>query len=143
MKLKKNTQVKSLPDHWFKNISKQEINSEEQYNLLIDPTCKDWVGLKSLASLATRELSYYSAVDECKSISSTDPEPVVQPNSIKTRLLNIAISRSELLSFNEIRVLNLLLEHSRKDVATMLGIKKARLSQIIKSIKDKLERETR
>lgn len=139
MSAKKNTQLESLPEKWFKHIASQEIRSEEQYSILSDPNCSDWVGLKSLYGLVTRELNYYSNLEEYKPNQKLDPTPELATNTLKSRLLAVAISKSELLTFNEIRILNLLIDSDRKSVATMLGIKKSRLSQIIKNIRQKLE----
>jgi len=85
------------------------------------------------------ELKYHGHLEYCDDFSYLDNQPIITSNSIKSRLLNIAIGKADLLTFNEIRVLNLLLDNDRKHVAEKLGIKKSRLSQILKDIKIKLK----
>jgi hypothetical protein len=138
MKLQQSSQISRLNPRWFKQIPKDEIKAEEDYLQLLDPTCSEWVGLKALYSLATRELKYHCNIEQSDSLSSIDLEPIITSNSIKSKLISIAISKADLLTFNEIRILNMLVDKDRKHVAQSLGIKKSRLSQIIKEIKSKL-----
>ena len=138
MKSRKPLQISSLHSKWFKHILKEEVKSEEEYHLLANPSCEGWAGLAALHSLAISELKYHGHLETCDYLTCLDSEPIVTSNSLKSRLLNIAIGKADLLTFNEIRVLNLLLDYDRKHVAEKLGIKKSRLSQIIKEIKDKI-----
>lgn len=128
-----------LHSKWFQSIAKSEIEAEEQYHIVVNPSCKDWAGLMALHSLAIEELKYHGHLESCDDFCYIQDQPIVTSNSIKSRLLNIAIGQADLLSFNEIRVLNLLLDNDRKHVAEKLGIKKSRLSQILKDIKTKLK----
>ena len=84
------------------------------------------------------ELKYFARLEPSKEASSLDPQPVIPGNSLKSKLLKLSIEKVDLLSYNEIRILNMLIDNDRKYVAEKLGIKKARLSQIIKNIRTKL-----
>ena len=88
--------------------------------------------------MALRELKYHCNIEHTDDLTSIDLEPIITSNSIKNKLISLAISKADLLTFNEIRVLNMLVDKDRKHVAQSLGIKRSRLSQIIKEIKSKL-----
>jgi hypothetical protein len=138
MRSQKRLRIDLLPSKWFKHISKEEVRSEEEYHLLANPSCSEWAGLAALHSLAISELKYHGHLETCDYLVCLDSEPIITSNSLKSRLLSIAIGKADLLSFNEIRILNLLVDYDRKYVAERLGIKKSRLSQILKDIKLKI-----
>ena len=138
MKSRKRLQISSLHSKWFRSIPKLEVLAEEQYHIVTNPSCELWAGLAALHSLAIQELRYHGHLENYDDFCYLDSQPIITSNTIKSRLLNIAIGKADLLTFNVIRVLNLLLDYDRKHVAEKLGIKKSRLSQIIKEIKDKI-----
>ena len=105
---------------------------------MVNPQGKDWAGLSALYTLVTKDLGYFASLEKGDLGHTTDPEPVAQKESLKTRLIDLALEEAESLTYNEIRILNMLKYNDRKHVANELGIKKARLSQILKVIRKRL-----
>jgi hypothetical protein len=132
--------VSKLHQKWFQQLPKSYLKAEENFHKLNSPGSDSWAGLSALYTIAMSELSYYSNLEEANEATTIDSYPVITSKSLKSRLLAFASERVDALSYNEIRVLNLLVDNDRKIVAEKLGIKKARLSQIIRSIRDKLEK---
>lgn len=139
MKSPARLKVSKLHQEWFKLLSKEHIKAEESYQAISSPECEPWAGLAALYSLALSELKYFGQLEPLKIVSSSDPEPVSVTDSVKSRLLKLTIDKVDLLTFGEIRILNMLLDNNRAYVAAKLGIKKSRLSQILKNIRIKLD----